>query len=278
MTEEKTRNIKNGKFKILVLFVIILVAAIVIFANRWRSNVEYDKITIKGNYTISGEEILKTAHLTADTGANMPVNLEEVNLKFISDRIEKHPEIKKVNVSKEPPSELIIEITEKRPVAILNLGNEIRLIDDDMEIFPFNNFEKLYDLPVINGLRIKDADKKLDNQNKNELKVAMFIIQQALKKGRTLHNMISEINLSDSSRIIVYCNENSVPFYFPKYTVADLKNPDRYANLLMLLSEFKNFIEQKVINVKNQKIEYVDLRFSNQAIVKINNNQDVSKK
>ena len=76
-----------------------------------RSGSSIEKITISGNYTISRAEILNIARLK-DT----VLNAEEINIDNIQDRISKNPEIKKVFVSKELPSELKIEIIERRPV------------------------------------------------------------------------------------------------------------------------------------------------------------------
>ncbi|MCE1165106.1 MAG: FtsQ-type POTRA domain-containing protein, partial [Bacteroidetes bacterium] len=107
---------------VIVLVVIILI----IVANNWRNKTFVNKITIKGNLTITESEIYTAAGLKADS----LINLDELNLAFIRDRIAKHPEIKRVVVSKEPPSELVIEITEKKPIAVLVKNTELNLIDE----------------------------------------------------------------------------------------------------------------------------------------------------
>ena len=252
------------KFSILIIFVIAIIVSALVFANSWRSNVYFDKVTVSGNFTLSKEDILDVAHLKEDS----VINIEELNIDKIQDRIAKHPEVKKVFVSKEPPAELRIDITERRPVAIINFGNELKLVDKELEIFSFKNFEKIFDLPVINGLDIANDTKTGISAWENDIRLALFIILESHKIGKYLYSQISEISLSDSNKIIVYSNENSVPFYFPRYAdknIYDTEYQNEISNKLVLL---KSFLEQ--VHVRNVKkdLEYVDLRFSNQVVVK----------
>ena len=241
-----------------ILFSIITAAAIgilIIVANNWRNKTFVNKITIKGNLTISESEILTAAGLAADS----LINLDELNLAFIRDRIAKHPEIKRVFVSKEPPSELIIEVSEKKPIAVLVKNTELNLIDDDREVFSIRNFEKVYDLPVINGL---DESRK---DYKSDLDIAVNFIKSAYAKGKYIQNQISEINMSDSTRLIVFSNDRPTVFYFPKIS-RESESAEIYS---AKLGVFKKFIDDEIIK-KNLNCEYVDLRFSNQIIAKLN--------
>ncbi len=241
-----------------ILFSIITAAAIgilIIVANNWRNKTFVNKITIKGNLTISESEILTAAGLAADS----LINLDELNLAFIRDRIAKHPEIKRVFVSKEPPSELIIEVSEKKPIAVLVKNTELNLIDDDREVFSIRNFEKVFDLPVINGL---DESRK---DYKSDLDIAVNFIKSAYAKGKYIQNQISEINMSDSTRLIVFSNDRPTVFYFPKIS-RESESAEIYS---AKLGVFKKFIDDEIIK-KNLNCEYVDLRFSNQIIAKLN--------
>ncbi len=241
-----------------ILFSILTAAVIgilIIVANNWRNKTFVNKITIKGNLTLSESEILTAAGLAADS----LINLDELNLAFIRDRIAKHPEIKRVVVSKEPPSELIIEVSEKKPIAVLVKNTELNLIDDDREVFSIRNFEKVFDLPVINGL---DESRK---DYKSDLDIAVNFIKSAYAKGKYIQNQISEINMSDSTRLTVFSNDRPTVFYFPKIS-RESESAEIYS---AKLGVFKKFIDDEIIK-KNLNCEYVDLRFSNQIIAKLN--------
>lgn len=244
---------KKGKLIILILILAIITLLLIVFANKWRNKTVINKITIKGNITISESEIYTAAGLRADS----LINLEELNLVFIRDRIAKHPEIKKVLVSKEPPSELIIEITEKKPIAIILKKNELFLIDEEQEIFPVKNYDKAFDLPIISGLKTDET------KNKSDINLAINFLKVIYSSSKYLQNLISEINMKDTSKIIVKANDVLIPFYFPRI---ENNGSELYKEKLGL---FKDFIDEEIM-LKNLDCEYVDLRYSNQIVAKIN--------
>jgi cell division protein FtsQ len=246
-------------FKKIILFSVlmtVIVLLLILIANNWRNKTFVNKITIKGNLTITENEILTTAGLKADS----LINLDELNIAFIRDRIAKHPEIKRVVVSKEPPSELVIEIIEKKPIALLVKNTELNLIDEDKEVFSIMNFEKVFDLPVINGLVNEGSP-----QYKSDLDIAIFFIKSAYAKGKYIQNQISEVNMSDSGRVTVFSNDRPTVFYFPKVKKESEANEVYKAKLGI----FKKFIDDEIVK-NNLRCEYVDLRFSNQVIAKLN--------
>ncbi len=255
----------NSKKIILILF-ILFIAALALISLKWRSGNTFEKITVTGNYTIPREEIMNIARLK-DT----LINSEDVNIDNIQDRISRHPEIKKVFVSKELPSELKIDIIEKRPVAILNSDNEINLLDDELDVFPFKNSSKMYDLPVISGIRIENNPNPVKKFNKEDLRLAVFLILNAYKKSKIAYNNISEVNLSDSSKIIVYLTEDSSPFYFPRLSTESISNKEYQELLLNKLTVFEYYLKQCLNDHLKSSVKYVDLRFANQVIVNFNN-------
>jgi cell division septal protein FtsQ len=245
---------------------VVIIAVVVIYANRWRTNVNYDKITVNGNFTLSKEEILQAANIKTDS----IINIEELNLVFIQDRILKHPEIKKAFVSKNPPNELVIDVIEKRPLAIVNVGNQLNLVDEECELFPFKNFEKLYDLPVITGIRQVSTQQIDDKSYLNDLKLAVFITMNAYKKSKFLYNQISEINVADTGKIILFTNDKSVPVYFQRLEGKNISDLNYQKEILTKLVVLKNFFEKSFASLKDKRFDYVDLRFDNQVVVKTN--------
>ena len=243
----------KGRIILMIAFLSIITLLIIILANNWRNKTYISKITIKGNITISENEILTAAGLKADS----TLNLDGLNELFIRDRVAKHPEIKKVVVSKEPPSELIIEVIEKKPIAIVIKSSEIYLVDEEQEIFPIKNYDKAFDLPIINGLGIDDR------KNKTDINAAMNFLKAAYEKGKYIQNLISEVNMKDSSKIIVKTNDKLTSFYFKRVD----KNAKEYYKTRLEL--FKRFMDEE-ITLRSLNCEYVDMRFSNQIIAKIN--------
>ena len=250
----------------LLILTVLSLGVLAVLSLDWRSENRIEKITVNGNYTISKEEILRYAHIT-DTASNPT----EAGIDVIQSRISKHPEIKNVYVSIVHPSELKIEIVEKRPVAIISGENEMFLLDDGLDVFPFRNFTKLYDLPVISGIR-KEVNPKSSNKfNTEDLRTALFIILSSYKESKVLYNNISEIRMSDQEKIIVYLSEDSTPIYFPRYNDKKIADSEYQEVLLKKLRIFKNYINQSLADHLKEKTNYVDMRFDNQIIVNSNN-------
>lgn len=254
----------NAK-KVILILIVLFAGALTLLSIKWRSGYIFEKITVTGNYTISEEEIFSIARLKDSL-----ISSDEINIDNIQDRISKHPEIKKVFVSKELPSELKIEIIERRPVAILNGENEVKLIDDELEIFPFKNSTKLYDLPVISGVKIENTPNPKNKYKKEDLRLALFLILNSYKESKAVYNNISEINLSDSSKVIVYLSEDSSPFYFPRKKES-ISNADYQILLLNTLAVFESYLKQSLDEHLKKQVNYVDLRYSNEVIVNSNN-------
>jgi cell division protein FtsQ len=252
--------------KVILVLIVLFVITLAFLSLKWRSGNTIDKITITGNYTIPNEEILAAARLR-DT----VISSDEINIDNIQDRISKHPEIKKVYVSMELPSELKIEIIERRPVAILNGDNEIKLIDDELDIFPFKNASKMYDLPVISGVRIENTPNPMKKYNKEDLRLAIFLILNTYKESKAAYNNISEVNLSDTGKSVVYLSEDSSPFYFPRKYRESISNKDYQKLLINKIVIFENYLKQKLDNHLKKQVNYVDLRFDNEVIINSNN-------
>jgi len=252
--------------KAILVIIFTALGTLAVLSLSWRSENPVEVISVSGNYTISREEILNYAHLN-DT----LINPESIGIDLIQDRISKHPEIKSVYVSLVQPSELKIEVVEKRPVAILNGESEMYLIDDGLDVFPFRNYSKLYDLPVISGVRIDMNPKSKNKFNTEDLRTALFIILNSYKDSKAMYNNISEIKLSDTNKLIIYLTEDSTPFYFPRYSDKKIADKSYQKELMDKLKIFKNYLNQSLADQLKEKVNYIDLRFKNQIIVNSNN-------
>lgn len=251
------------KYRFLSLFflIILIIVSSVVLANKWKADSKYDKITIKGNVSVTRDEILDVARLTDTVAFD-----DELNLKIIQDRILRHPEIKKAFVSKQPPDELVIEIIEKRPLAIVSLDNEVKLIDEELELFTYKNIKKIFDLPVISGLKLTPSEVQSSKLKSEEIRIAMFMIMNTYKKNKVLYNNISEINFADPNAIVVYTNDIPFPCYLPRENES-IANKDYQKTILNRLTYLNNYLTQIYPDNRNKKINYLDLRYSNQIVV-----------
>lgn len=251
------------KYILILAAVLVLIAAIIFFTAKWRHQDIYGKISVTGNYTISDSEIIEYSYLKNDS----VLSPDKINEKEICLNILKHPEIKKVAVRKVPPSEIIIEVIEKNPIAIINTGDELSLIDEELEFFNYKNTDKLYDLPIINGIKFeKIGNGKNVAKEPDRLKLAVKILMEMINKKSGMQNYISEINMSDENKIVMYTIDRAVPVYLPMYEIKKINDPEVMQQIAMKTEVMKQYFEKIYLKQKNKNLKYIDLRFSNQVI------------
>jgi cell division septal protein FtsQ len=110
------------------------------------------EVEVQGGRKISKE----TLHaLTAVDG--MP-NLFSVRLKEVVKRLESHPWIEQVRVRKVFPNKILVQIEERKPMAIIQLG-ELYYIDTKGEIFSPVGEKDEYNYPYLTGLTRQILEK-----------------------------------------------------------------------------------------------------------------------
>jgi len=256
------------KNKIIILFIIVTVvsAGAVLLAGKWRSKDVYRKVTVAGNYTISDDEIYKIAGLTSEIGLTQ----EQINENEIISRLAVHSDIKKVFVTKIPPDELSIQIVEKSPIAIINDGKSLKLIDEELEVYPFNNKGKMFDLPFINGVnKTSSKGKKYPaGKDNSELKSAVFILININKESKYLNSCISEINITDDGRYVLYSSDKGFPIFLPDYGKNIYEDSEKQKDLSVRIKAMRMFFENIYPAEQSENISGVDLSYSNQLIIK----------
>ena len=110
------------------------------------------EVEVEGGRKISKETLLS---LTVIDG--MP-NLFSVKLKEVVKRLESHPWIEQVRVMKVFPHKILIQIEEKKPMAIIQL-EELYYIDTKGEIFSPVGDRDEYNYPYLTGLTRRVLEK-----------------------------------------------------------------------------------------------------------------------
>jgi len=104
-----------------------------------------------------GQKVTKETLLSLAAVEGMP-NLFSVNLKEVVRGLESHPWIDQVRVRKVFPNKILIQIEEKKPIAIIQL-EELYYIDIKGEIFsPVRNRDE-YNYPYLTGLTRQGLEK-----------------------------------------------------------------------------------------------------------------------
>lgn len=130
----------------------LLLLAFFLFIGHWiyvhlleDSYFRVRKVEIEGEHKISRETLLSLAVIEG-----MP-NLFSVKLEEVAKRLESHPWIEQVRVKKIFPNRILIQIEEKKPMAIIQL-EELYYIDTKGEIFSRVGERDEYNYPYLTGL------------------------------------------------------------------------------------------------------------------------------
>ena len=212
----KTRReeIGGGKFlgiikKILRLTLQLLLLSLFLFLGHWiyvhllgDSYFRVRQVEVEGVQKIPKETLLSLAVLEG-----MP-NLFSVKLDEVAKRFESHPWIEQVRVKKVFPNKILIQIEEKRPMAIIQL-EELYYIDTRGEIFSPVGERDDYNYPYLTGLTRQVLEK--------DPAEAKRLINKALEFLRVVHQEkilplgeISEVHMEKAFGIQCFTKADGV--------------------------------------------------------------------
>jgi cell division protein FtsQ len=175
-----------------------------------------------------------------------------LRLKRIGEQLVRNPWIATVKVRRYFPHTLTIELTEREPVAVVNMGY-LYYLDKNGDVFkPLTAGDSL-DFPVLTGLNEEDMGKD-PARAKAALQEAVALI--ARLKGSAVFTLadISEIHYDRGYGFTLFTAGGGVP--------VKLGNGDFTEKLARLARIYKD------IQGQLQMVDYIDLDFSDKIIVK----------
>jgi cell division septal protein FtsQ len=135
-------------------------------------------------------------------------NLFTVPLKEISKRVEAHPWVEQVNVRKVFPGKIMIQVEERKPIAILQL-EEPYYIDSQGVIFSRVGDRDEYNFPCLTGLTRKTFDKDPNAAKHLIMKALEFLKATHEEKVPSLDG-VSEIHMEKTFGIECFTQNEGV--------------------------------------------------------------------
>jgi len=190
---------------------------------------QIENIEVEGEEKLSDEVILDWAKIP------LGKSIFRLNLKAIEKKLESQPKIEKVIIKRLLPSRILIQIKERKPFVYL-LYKEM-LFEVGKEGVVIGKVEELQDLPVISGVS--------SLSDKERIKKGIEVVKFAQNRGVSF----AEVNVENPEGIIGYLPKGI------KVYIGEGKHLEYLSYLPFVLTE-------------NRKIEYVDLRFYRQIVIK----------
>ena len=160
-----------------------------------------------------------------------------------------------VHIRKIYPSGMIINVDEKEIIASC-AGSRLHLIDANGRVTLSDNFEALYDSPVITGASIQ-VDSLNRKMLSHKLATAAGVLKAIKNVNFQLYNDISEVHCHSTAGIVLYLRKNAVTIVLGN---------DNLAQKILDLSIFYN--TRKDQDDTEKKYKLLDLRFDGQIIIK----------
>jgi len=175
-----------------------------------------------------------------------------LDLGMIGRKIEENPWIAEAEVLRVFPSEVLIRVTEREPVAIINL-DYLYYIDKQGEVFKVLSGGDKLDYPVVTGIT---RDEVVDASGiPLSLRCVLGMLGELKRSEIFTLDDVSEIHSDPNDGITLYTMERGVPVHFGKGALrAKLDNLEQiYAEL-----------EQRLHGLK-----YIDLNVEDRVIVRL---------
>lgn len=225
----------------ILLLTITAIILLILKVTTWLGAQEvfvFKEIRFEGNRYLSAEE------LRACVSLDSAENLFDLDLKAIERQVEQHSLVERAMASRQFPSTLKVRVQERQPIALLNQG-ELVPVDASAQRFPETRPAMLCDLPVISAT--SDAA---------ELETILAFLRHVKAEQFGLYSRISELGFSPKYGVYFLLMERVLPVVVG-HADFDQKSEQFRAVLEMLESEDRL-----------GRLEYIDLRFRGQVIVR----------
>lgn len=211
----------------------------------WNKTMTIKDVSFKGHYFVTLEEL--------NNSVQIPIGVKPDSLDYLGiiNQVERIPYVKYADVQVEPGGNLVIEITERRPIALLANQSDKIYVDGDgirLELI----LGKTVDVPVLYGFKTKPMSDTLNSQA--FLSVSDFL--KEMQKQDVSNATISEVAWTNDQGVVALTNENGVKLVFGKNDFETrLRNWEAF---------YGEIIKTKGI----ASMRSIDLRFRNQIVTR----------
>lgn len=161
------------------------------------------KVEVRGIQRLTREEIVALA------GVSLGQDMLALRLKTVGSQVAANPWVADVRIQRFFPGTIAVNITERQPVAVVNMGL-LYYLDGQGEPFkPLNLGDKL-DYPVVSGLSEEDLNSDPDGA-REVLKNACSLIEALKEQGSFILADVSEINYDKTLGFTLYTTSGAVP-------------------------------------------------------------------
>lgn len=242
---------RSGSAGAVTMWVVLVAATlgVTVWANLWKDSLRAARVVVEGNKTVHTEEILAAAGIPPEQ------KLFEADLHAIQQRVGRNNFLRSVWVRREAPDRVVIEVTERIPLVAVLVG-ETFYLDAEGTILPPVPAENIFDVPVLTGAISVNELLPGKHISSDIVQEALSAVQMAQRIDDQLYRRISEIHIDGKNDLTMYTAEAGVPVLIG------------HGNIARKLVKFDGFWRQYLDQRGAGELQYIDLRFDDQVVVK----------
>ena len=217
----------------------------------------YRAVTSATLFSLKSVDVSTTKHLTRDeilglAGVEPGKDLLRMNLKVMGDHILQNPWVETVRINRYFPDGVSISITEREPVAIVNMGF-IYYLDKKGNVFKVLNQGDKLDFPVVTGF--SEEELGIDPKGSKEaLESTCDLLKILREKGAFILADVSEIHYDKGYGFTLFTASGALPVKVGSGDFA--AKVERFARI------YRDLMVQLPL------IHYIDLDYNDKIIVK----------
>jgi len=204
--QKKNKN-KNSKLKSFLkwtILILLLIGAIIFFLMSPLFNIK--EITIEGESKVNENQIESLSTLTY--GQNI-FNFSKIKAK---ESIQTNPYIATVEIHRKLPNKVLIQVTERTPTYMIEVGNAYIYLDNQGYALELSN-DKL-DLPILSGLAVDiSIFRPGDRLGKEDLiKLENIVSIVNIMKSNELYDKLISIDATDASNYVLKMTDDKTVY------------------------------------------------------------------
>ncbi len=231
--------------------VLVFTMAAAIGAHQWKSDLFVVHVRAEGNRLMTDMEIMKLAAIPKKA------RLFDIDLNGVRQRVRQSPFVERVTVRRNVPDEVTLEIEERVPVAALSVDRML-LIDAEGVVLPSVQIGGAGDLPLITGAVPAAECVPGKRVTSPAVRDALLLLDMARTISDECYRRISDVSVTGGETLILHTSEFGVPVIV------------RRKDLASQMAKFDGFWRSIVYPRGAAALQYVDLRFEDNVVVRWN--------
>ncbi len=196
--------------------------------------------------SVAGNRLLKDREVATLSGLEIGVNLFAADLKAATQRLVADPAIRDALLLRQPPGGLLIQLKERRLLALATTSDGLYGLDDEGVLFPLPQMP--FNLPIVTGI-----DAVADTSGAYRLSHLVTFLGQIRSNAPAFLDEVSEVHLVSVMEARVYLVGDGLTLRM------------RLDDAVDQVRRFDAFIKSGAHRITTPA--YVDLRYSNQVVV-----------